>query len=49
MVEVGDLYEAKKLVKRLREDTYFYRECSDIALSGFEKYYTEEKWKESFK
>ena len=49
MVDVGDLYEAKKLVKRLREDTYFYRECSDIALSGFEKYYTEEKWKESFK
>jgi hypothetical protein len=49
MIDVGDLYEAKKLVKRLKEDTYFYKECSDIALSGFEKYYTEEKWKESFK
>ena len=49
MVDVGDLYEAKKLVKRLKEDTYFYKECSDMALNGFEKYYTEEKWKESFK
>ena len=49
MIDVGDLYEAKKLVKQLKEDTYFYKECSDIALSGFKKYYTEEKWKESFK
>ena len=48
MVDVGDLYEAKKIVLRLKEDTYFYKECSEIAKSGFEKYYTEEKWKESF-
>ena len=48
MVDVGDLHEAKKIVVRLKEDTYFYKECSEIAKSGFEKYYTEEKWKESF-
>ena len=48
MVDVGDLYEAKKIVLRLKEDTYFYKECSEIAKSGFQKYYTEEKWKESF-
>ena len=48
MVDVGDLYEAKKIVLRLKEDTYFYKECSEIAKSGFQKHYTEEKWKESF-
>ena len=48
MVDVGDLHEAKKIVLRLKEDTYFYKECSEIAKSGFEKYYTDEKWKESF-
>ena len=47
-VDVGDLYEAKKIVLRLKEDTYFYKECSEIAKSGFQKHYTEEKWKESF-
>ena len=48
MVDVGDLYEAKKIVLRLKEDTYFYKECCEIAKNGFQKYYTEEKWKESF-
>ena len=48
MVDVGDLYEAKKIVLRLKEDTYFYKECGEIAKNGFQKYYTEEKWKESF-
>ena len=45
MVDPGDLFEAKKIAKQLKEDTYFYNECSQIAIEGFSKYYTEEKWK----
>ena len=47
-VDVGDLYEAKKIILRLKEDTYFYRECSVNSQIAFKKFYTEEKWKESF-
>jgi len=48
MVEVGDLQEAKKIAIRLRDDIDFYKECSDIAKTGFQKYYTEKSWLENW-
>ena len=47
-VEVGDLDEAKKIGKRLRDDERFYRECSETTLALYESNYTEEVWKRNW-
>ena len=43
-IEVGDLDEAKRIAKTLKEEK-FYKLCSETTLKRFKQNYTEEKWK----
>ena len=44
-VNIGDLKEAKKLAKKLKENKDFYRKCSIISLQNYENIYSEKEWK----
>jgi len=46
-VEVGDLGEAKRIAKKLKEDS-FYKLCSETILKRFESNYTEKVWKKNW-
>lgn len=45
-VNVRDIQGARKLVRRLRDDEEFYKECSLEARQNYEKLYSLDKWKE---
>ena len=51
--EVGDLLEARKLIRKLNEDKDFYGLCSLEAKQNYKQYYHEDQfnstWKEQFK
>ena len=48
-VQMGDLDDAKRLGKRLKDEPDFYELCSKTATKRFNQYYTEEKWLEDWK
>jgi len=48
-VEVGDLQRAKEIGLQLKNDEDFYKECSEITLEMFKKFYTEEAWLDNWK
>jgi hypothetical protein len=41
-VELGDMEEAKKIAKRLKEDTEFYEVCSETTKRQYHKYFSED-------
>ena len=43
-VQVGDLLGAKRILRKLYEDEFFYQECSEETLWRFKEYYSEEAW-----
>jgi len=43
-VQVGDLVGAKRIMRKLYEDKFFYHECSEQTLRRFKKYYSEDAW-----
>ena len=48
-VEVGDLDEAKRIGRKLRDSEKFYKLCSETTLKRYETNYTEEVWKLNWK
>ena len=48
-VQVGDLVGARRIMRKLYEDKFFYHECSEQTLRRFKKYYSEEAWIEDWK
>jgi len=48
-IEVGDLDEAKKIGKKLKESEKFYNLCSETTRKRFEQAYTEEAWKTNWR
>lgn len=52
-VKLGEIFEARNLIRKLEEDKDFYNKCSQEAISNYKKYYHEDKfntaWKEQFK
>jgi hypothetical protein len=44
-VELGDVESAKKIARRLNEDTDFYNDCSSETKMMYDKYYSEDKFK----
>ena len=48
-VEVGDLDEAKRIGRKLKESKKFYDLCSDTTSKRFKSHYTENAWKENWK
>ncbi len=47
-VEIGDLDEAKRIGKKLKENDKFYRLCSETIRKRYESNYTEEVWKRNW-
>ena len=47
-VEVGDLDEAKRIGKKLKENDKFYKLCSETIRKRYESNYTEEVWKRNW-
>ena len=47
-VEVGNLDKAVEIGKKLKDEK-FYKLCSDTIKKRFDKYYTEEAWKNNWK
>ena len=45
-VEVGDLVGARRIMRKLYEDKFFYHECSEQTKELFNKHYSEEAWLE---
>ena len=43
-VEVGDLLEAKRLIRKLNEDKDFYNVCSQEARTNYKQYFNEDKF-----
>lgn len=43
-VEIGDLLEAKRLVRKLNEDNIFYMTCRDTARENYKLYFEEQKF-----
>ncbi len=43
-VQVGDLLGARRILRKLYEDEFFYQECSEETLWRFKEYYSEEAW-----
>ena len=43
-VQVGDLLGARRVMRKLYEDEFFYQECSEQTLRRFKKYYSEDAW-----
>ena len=48
-VDVGDLVNAKKLIKLLENDSIFYNNCSQVAIDNYKNNYTEQVFKSKFK
>jgi hypothetical protein len=48
-VDVGDLVNAKKLIKLLENDSMFYNNCSQVAIDNYKNNYTEQVFKSKFK
>ena len=52
-IKVGDLPEARKIIRNLKEDKEFYQECSIVAKQNYKNYYHENQfnttWKKQFK
>ena len=52
-IKLGDLPEARKIIRNLKEDKEFYQECSITAKQNYKEYYHEDQfnttWKEQFK
>jgi hypothetical protein len=48
-VDVGDLVTAKKLIKLLRDDYRYYNWQSQLAKENYNKFYTEQVFKDKFK
>ena len=44
----GQMLEAKELIRKLREDEDFYKECSNKAIENYNKFYTEEVFKDNW-
>ena len=47
-VEVGDIFGAQKILKKLYEDKFFYNECSEQSIELYNKYFEEEQWLKHF-
>ncbi len=47
-VDVGDISSAKHLIKELHTDTNFYDECSDTAITEYQKEYSEKVFVQRF-
>ena len=47
-VEVGDIFGAQKILKKLYEDKFFYHECSEQSIELYNKYFEEEQWLKHF-
>ena len=45
-VEVGDIGKAKVIANMLKDDEYFYDECSKQTMENYDKYYAEDKFVE---
>ena len=52
-IKLGDLPEARKIIRNLKEDKDFYQECSIAAKQNYKEYYHEDQfnttWKKQFK
>ena len=48
-VEVGDLVGARRIMRKLYEDKFFYHECSEQTKELFNKHYSEEAWLEHWR
>ena len=48
-VKIGDLYNAKQLVLKLKENGSFYEHCSKVAKHNFKTFYTEKAWLENWR
>ena len=48
-IEVGDLDEAKRIGKKLKESEKFYDLCSETIRTRFKEYYTEDAWKTNWR
>ena len=48
-VEVGDIFGAQKILKKLYEDKFFYHECSEQSNKLYHEYFEEEQWLKHFK
>jgi len=48
-VKIGDLYNAKQLVLKLKERVSFYEHCSKVAKHNFKTFYTEKAWLENWR
>ena len=44
----GQMLEAKELIRKLREDEDFYKQCSNKAIENYNKFYTEEVFKDNW-
>ena len=47
-VDLGDLETARIIAVKLQRDKYFYKECSNIAIENYNKYYAESIFKQQF-
>ena len=48
-VQVGDLLGARRILRQLYEDEFFYQECSEQTKKLFNKHYSEEAWLKDWK
>jgi len=52
-IKLGDLPEARKIIRNLKEDKEFYQECSITAKQNYKEYYHEDQfnttWEKQFK
>ena len=46
--EVGDIFGAQKILKKLYDDKFFYHECSEQSNELYNKYFEEEQWLKHF-
>ena len=48
-IKIGDLPEARKIIRKLNNDPEFYNECSQIARTNYKKYFDENIFNTTFK
>ena len=48
-IKVGDLSEARKIIRNLKEDETFYQHCSKTAKLTYKEFYNENKFNTTFK
>ena len=48
-IRIGDIEKAKYLLGELKNNSYFYKECSYQAKRNYKKYYHEDKFNSTFK